>query len=314
MKRILFLLSLSFLLTSLSWSAEKSPASSSKAAFDMGVGFFSDRKYAEAVHYFKKAVEKDKKNWLAFEMLGEAYSRLNLVDDALDAYEKSLKINPKNKANQGAISQLKELKSKAVPDSGNRGSGFTVEKRRRVEAGLKLLIPFYSGNTFDRDAWKPDWAFGVEFLEDLDPVWSLGGRLNYYLLKGDAGVIAGKYFPGKNASATPPPALMKIMQIMPQLKFNVIPGDSVIQPFLTAGAGWMGKGFDRLEYNVSPPPTVEWLAFEPQNSFSMALGVGLPLRIHEAFSIQVGYEKVMAYGIAGNDNIDTFDFGFLTRW
>ena len=74
---------------------------------DIGYGFLSDKKMAEAIALFKLNVELHSNSWSAFDSLGEAYMKNGEKALAIFNYEKSLALNPKNTAGAKKLEQLK---------------------------------------------------------------------------------------------------------------------------------------------------------------------------------------------------------------
>ncbi len=69
------------------------------------------QKYEEAIKYFLRILEIDKKNYRAYYNLGIAYFNLDMKNEALRAYDESLKIKPDYEHvyyNKGLIYELME--------------------------------------------------------------------------------------------------------------------------------------------------------------------------------------------------------------
>ena len=80
----------------LAWPALAAAASTAQDYEDMGNALFQKGLYAKAADYFSTAVQTDPNDWKAYESLGDSYMKLNEPSQALDAYQKSLQINPDN--------------------------------------------------------------------------------------------------------------------------------------------------------------------------------------------------------------------------
>jgi CubicO group peptidase (beta-lactamase class C family) len=74
-----------------------------------GYSLLEDKKTAEAIALFKLNVELYPDSWNAYDSLGEAYMKNGEKALAVENYEKSLAINPKN---AGAVKKLEELRKK----------------------------------------------------------------------------------------------------------------------------------------------------------------------------------------------------------
>ncbi len=75
------------------YSTSKNPEALKQ--FDAGVDIMNKNNYAEALPYFKKAVEIDSMFVFAWDNVGLCYRKTNDLDKALEAYSKSLSIDPK---------------------------------------------------------------------------------------------------------------------------------------------------------------------------------------------------------------------------
>jgi len=76
--------------------AEKQKQSSAevKAAFDAGLAFAQQGKFAEAVDEYKKALEKDQEQPYIQANMADALAKLNKNDEALAAYQKAIALKP----------------------------------------------------------------------------------------------------------------------------------------------------------------------------------------------------------------------------
>ena len=68
---------------------------------------FANKKYKEAEKYYKKSLDIDESSSVNWQYLGSALYFLGENEEALEAYEKSLEINPFNAEAQLALSMLK---------------------------------------------------------------------------------------------------------------------------------------------------------------------------------------------------------------
>lgn len=78
--------------------------------YNAGIKNFNRENYAEALPYFKKAVEIDPKFVYALDNLAICYRRTGELDNALATYEKSLAISPKGRTPLQNIPVIYELK------------------------------------------------------------------------------------------------------------------------------------------------------------------------------------------------------------
>jgi tetratricopeptide (TPR) repeat protein len=85
--------------------------------YNAGIKYFIKEAYADAMPYFKKAVEADSKFVFALDNLAICYRKTGELDNALSTYKKSLEISPKGKTplqNIPVIYELKKDYSKAI--------------------------------------------------------------------------------------------------------------------------------------------------------------------------------------------------------
>jgi predicted Zn-dependent protease len=80
-------------------------------------------KESDAVMVFSKNVQEYPQSANVYDSLGEAYMKTGQKDLAIQNYEKSLQLNPKN---DNAVEQLKTLKGEAMNPKLLQQDGFTV--------------------------------------------------------------------------------------------------------------------------------------------------------------------------------------------
>ena len=95
MKFKLFVFVLVLMLASTSFSQMKPPANQMKGHFKKGMQFYQQGKLNKAEHEFKLALEKNKKNFFAREMLAQTYYMKKNYKDAFKHAEIVIKQNPK---------------------------------------------------------------------------------------------------------------------------------------------------------------------------------------------------------------------------
>lgn len=71
-------------------------ASTEQSLLEAGQRLLNEKKYEQAVVIFQLNAERNPDSFLAYFALGEAYSRIGKRDLALENFEKSLRLNPKN--------------------------------------------------------------------------------------------------------------------------------------------------------------------------------------------------------------------------
>ena len=73
----------------------------------LGYRLLSEKKTQEAIDLFKINVRMFPESWNVYDSLGEAYVVAGQNDLAIQNYEKSLQLNPKNEAGRAALAKLK---------------------------------------------------------------------------------------------------------------------------------------------------------------------------------------------------------------
>lgn len=56
--------------------------------------YFRKKRYDRALYFFQKSFEFDKNDQQALFAIGNCYSELNLIEDAIESYKKALALNP----------------------------------------------------------------------------------------------------------------------------------------------------------------------------------------------------------------------------
>ena len=125
----MFRRSLGLLILSALWAPSLCSAvtSASKDYDDQGLALFNKGLYSKSIEYFQHAVQADSTNWQAYEDLGNAYSQLGQNQNAIDAYQNSLRTNPKNQTVRDAIKDLggEPTAAPGAPTSGSKDTGMT---------------------------------------------------------------------------------------------------------------------------------------------------------------------------------------------
>jgi tetratricopeptide (TPR) repeat protein len=89
---------LSFFLVLLFFAFPVSPsrALSGNEAYQTGLAYYKNGQWDQSIVQFKVAIIFDPNSWLAYQMMGYAYTQEANASEAMDACMKSLKINPNN--------------------------------------------------------------------------------------------------------------------------------------------------------------------------------------------------------------------------
>ena len=103
-KRFLLLL-LSFLVSPASSFAGKDIAVDN---YNLGLSLFYKNHYEQALSRFLEAADQNFNSWQSYEMAGYCYFEMRDKDGALEAFEESLRLNPKNTRLVKVYNNLKE--------------------------------------------------------------------------------------------------------------------------------------------------------------------------------------------------------------
>ena len=88
-------------------SAAPAPLSSERSINAAGYALMADKKLKEAIELFKINVQIYPESWNVYDSLGEAYANAGDTALAIQNYEKSVQLNPKNDTGKAALAKLK---------------------------------------------------------------------------------------------------------------------------------------------------------------------------------------------------------------
>jgi tetratricopeptide (TPR) repeat protein len=86
--------------------------------YQAGLNLYSQKQYAQAIAYFKTAVQLDPGYWQAYQQLGTSYYLLNQIPRALWAFGKSLSLHPDNPVLERFADSIRAAHPEATPVSG----------------------------------------------------------------------------------------------------------------------------------------------------------------------------------------------------
>ena len=145
----------------------KAGAQTTEEDYQQGLKYLVAGNVQESVRLFKKALQLKKKFWEAYQSLGNAYEKLGLMDDALDNYNKSLKLNPQNETLQLLASGLKADQESILPDKGVRFIP-PIKPDSKLEVNLFYSFPGWLGTPADANVWNQTMGFGLWIGYALD--------------------------------------------------------------------------------------------------------------------------------------------------
>lgn len=88
-------------------SAAPAQLSSERSINAAGYALMADKKLKEAIELFKMNVQLYPESWNVYDSLGEAYANAGDTALAIQNYEKSVQLNPKNDTGKAALAKLK---------------------------------------------------------------------------------------------------------------------------------------------------------------------------------------------------------------
>ena len=89
------------------WSSAPAQLSPERGINSAGYALMADGKLKEAIELFKMNVQLYPQSWNVYDSLGEAYANSGETALAVQNYEKSLQLNPKNETGKAALAKLK---------------------------------------------------------------------------------------------------------------------------------------------------------------------------------------------------------------
>lgn len=107
---------------------------------DMGQALYQKGLYAKAVDYFRQAVAADPNDWQSYQAMGDAYMKMDSKVEALDAYQKSLKINPDNSQVRTQVDNLTAAGIQAPSNNAASPSTGEFEESRPVTETQTTVI------------------------------------------------------------------------------------------------------------------------------------------------------------------------------
>ena len=90
-------------------------AQDSDSLFNQGMELMKNKKYVESITYFKKHLQYNPNDVIAYNAIGAAYVEMKLYDRAMEYFEKSITINSNNSegySSRGAMYLLFKRKSR----------------------------------------------------------------------------------------------------------------------------------------------------------------------------------------------------------
>src|ERR1700677_3828366 len=108
-----------FLLILFSESSMISAAATSDQYLTAGDRFYQAKNFNKALLYYKAAVQTDPQNWRAYQSLGTCEYGLGQRENAINDFQTSLNINPKNPPLQNLMNQLSQTGINSIHPPGS---------------------------------------------------------------------------------------------------------------------------------------------------------------------------------------------------
>jgi tetratricopeptide (TPR) repeat protein len=89
------------------WSTVQGQPTTEQSINSAGYGLMEDGKLQEAIELLKTNVRLFPDSWNTYDSLGEAYAKAGDTALAIQNYEKSLQLNPKNELGKAALEKLR---------------------------------------------------------------------------------------------------------------------------------------------------------------------------------------------------------------
>lgn len=108
---------------------------------DQGMSLYNRGLYEKAIGYFNSAAQANPNDWQAYESIGNAYAKLNNNQAALDAYQKSLQINPNNSTLSVVVDNLKNSKNTSPASSTNNQNNWSENEPVQNQNSTVVVQP-----------------------------------------------------------------------------------------------------------------------------------------------------------------------------
>lgn len=150
-------------------------AVTSQEYYQAATGLYQQGKYDQAVQYYQAAVQLDANNWQAYQGMGHAYFRSGKTQEALKAYDESLRLNPSNTE----LKKFVDAQKAANPTPALSAAPIATAK----PAEKKLRFGFKAGvQTCNVSETYPDGYYSsVSLKTKISPKLALGAFLRYRL-------------------------------------------------------------------------------------------------------------------------------------
>ena len=287
-------------------------AKSSKDYDEIGFRSLNYQDYENAIPNFLAAIELDSRDWKAYQYLGDAYNHINLMKEAFEAYENSLRINPKNQALREFVADLR-VKNALAP----------IEHKIKQETGnLEFSVnASYSrlGKVIDDKVWPQGLGLGIWAGYQIDPRITVGAKLHYIVFNANNVQLANRYMPPyAYAQFSGGTGALQFWYIIPSVKINFITDkDYPVHPYFMAGLGLMNTSIEQVNIsgkNYSGIPVGAIVPGYSETVQALSGAVGMPIRLSDGFNIPI--EVGFSIGFTPNENttLTTLSVGIEREW
>jgi len=248
-------------------------AITSDTAYQAGLALYDQGHWQQSIEEETEAVRLDPENWKAYQVLGYDYYRLDNEQMALDAFDKSININPDNVPLEeflNTISSVKQAKRDATQEIAS------------VAPPLKGIMDLHNFIYIDGGFGVP--VSPTDFTSVRNVGYSFGVGLGGALSKTSWVVLDAHYSDFSiNTSAFPLDTItggdVASLLVLLNIKSNFANPDNPVSPYIIGGAGiselWNSQA--TITSNVLNAALVVLPAAQTDFAFRFGLGVDIIL-------------------------------------
>jgi opacity protein-like surface antigen len=265
--------------------------------FQAGVAAYQQNKMADSVASLKQAVSLDPSNWHAYQLMGNAYMKMNQANSALAAYDQSLRINPDNAVLKAYVDKLR-ASLPPEPVESLPGLSPSVASAAPKTSGPKAYLYLFGGaslplypNDFSNSrsiGYSGGFGCGLQAGPSFSFVFE--ALENYFALDGSK-------FPGLTITGGEVSNAMVLLNG----KLGFGPGDAAFMPY-----GILGAGLSLFTSNLitAVNPSTQQTAVTPavsETGFAYRLGLGCEVKVGNGTGLFLdvsGFGTTGAYSMA----------------
>jgi hypothetical protein len=239
-----------------------------------GNKFYAAKDYASAIASYLEAIQADPNNAVAYQGLGNCHYMLNMKEDALDAYQKSLALNPDNPSLVATVKRL-QMEVVPVPTIQPTADGTSPEvpavpplPKQKQDRGLYLRLGF--GGDLGSDLYTNPGVGQFDLGYRFNHTWAIQAEWS--------NLWSNVYEVNFNQN-----------RFLGELKVSAGPGPYQVY-------GLVGGGIDMVEVPYDSP------SFIPTNYLDFLFGLGFQARLGNVF--------VLFTEVRCNFTLQNFSYGY----